>query len=87
MRFLERKNLKTLMGFQCQWVPVSLQTYNFSMGIRNEYALECRTLPATSCMHDSCTCMGVDTVFNVRGLDDHCTQSARKFSALLLKMS
>ena len=28
--------------------------------------------------------MGIDTICNV-GVDDHCVQSARKFSALLLK--
>ena len=32
-------------------------------------------------------CIGVDTVYNVEGLDDHCARSARKISALLLKMS
>ena len=31
--------------------------------------------------------MGVDTVYNVGGLDDHCAQSTQKISALLLKMS
>ena len=35
--------------------------------------------------------MGVDIVYNVGGggggLDSHCARSARKFSALLLKMS
>ena len=34
-----------------------------------------------------CWGMGVDTVYNVGGLDDHGVRSARKFSALLLKMS
>ena len=31
--------------------------------------------------------MGVDTIYNVGGVDDHCARSARKFFALLLKMS
>ena len=50
--------------------------------------------------HHACIChlyirhgqyMGVDTVYNVGGggggLNDHCAQSARNFSTLLLKMS
>ena len=31
--------------------------------------------------------MGVDTIYNVGGLNDHCAQSAWKFFALLLKMA
>ena len=31
--------------------------------------------------------MGVDTVYNVGGLNDHCAQRAQNVSTLLLKMS
>ena len=31
-------------------------------------------------------CMGVDMIYNVGELDDHCVRSARKISTQLLKM-